>query len=334
MLFFTVLLGLTFTAQSQSYNFSVTTSTYANLTGSTSLNNGYTWDDPQYAIPIGFTFQYFNTAMDVIYIGYGLGAFLASDTSETGIYPIITPFGADIVDRAFDINSQEPTTGALSDISYKTEGVAGSRILKIEWKNVGFYGELAVDGISTDFTNFQLWLYEGTNAIEIHWGPALYSQPFFDFEDQTGPIVILFSGFDFDAEEVVGESLVLSGNGASPAMESISSVADVPFLNGTAPNGAVYVFSSTAIGTEETDNIISSTLSISPNPAKDFITVSINGEQSAVKEMRIVDLNGKLLQTVTGYRNSISVAGLIPGTYFMQITTAGGTATRKFVKGI
>jgi len=71
-----IICGLTFYAHSQSYEFTVSTNPYINLTGSTSLNGTAPWDDPEFEIPIGFDFQYFDTTIDKIYIddwGFGAG---------------------------------------------------------------------------------------------------------------------------------------------------------------------------------------------------------------------------------------------------------------------
>ncbi|MDB4088086.1 hypothetical protein N9544_00525 [Flavobacteriales bacterium] len=140
------------------YTFSTRTGTYTNLTGATSLTNGGTWDDPQLTIPIGFNFTLFNSTISTIYIeDYGLGADLTITDTETGIVPFFTPFISDIIDRGYDFIVGDAATGGLSPISYKLSGISGSRILKIEWKNAGFYSDIDDNGISTDYVNFQLW---------------------------------------------------------------------------------------------------------------------------------------------------------------------------------
>lgn len=62
-----VFCALAFNVHSQSYDFSATTGSYSDLVASTTLNKGMTWDDPQFTIPIGFNFQYFNTTLNHIY---------------------------------------------------------------------------------------------------------------------------------------------------------------------------------------------------------------------------------------------------------------------------
>ena len=56
------------------YTMKVETLKYEHLLGGTSLNNGSTWDDPHYAIPLGFNFTYFNSKFSTIYLSdLGLG---------------------------------------------------------------------------------------------------------------------------------------------------------------------------------------------------------------------------------------------------------------------
>lgn len=52
--------------------------------------------------------------------------------------------------------------------SYKTEGAAGSRILKLEFKNACLQKELETSTSSTLFCNYQIWFYENDKSIEFH----------------------------------------------------------------------------------------------------------------------------------------------------------------------
>ena len=323
--------GLTLNAQSQFYNFSVSTGSYSDLTGSTSLNNGITWDDPQFNIPIGFNFQYFNTTMNQIFVeDWGLGGELTSDTSETGILPLLIPYGADIIDRGSDTINFIGQAGSLSPLSYKLEGNIGSRILKIEWKNVGFYSDIDDDNISTDFTNFQLWLYEGTNDIEIHFGPNSITQPNLAFDDETGSYVGLFPEYDFDNDSLISNGIVLSGNPSSPNALSVDSIY-ANFLNGVIPNGVIYKFTNTAVGISEfTGNFVD--VSIYPNPSDGFINFSSDKMELSIKSISVLNTSG---QTVKGFNytsNAIDISDLNSGIYFVQIKTKSGISTKRLIK--
>jgi hypothetical protein len=110
--------------------------------------------------------------LDSVYFGMGLGGLVSSviDPNFEADYAIL-PFEADLIDRG------ELTGISQSPISYKMEGNAGSRILKIEWKNAGFVGEIGELGTLNDYVNFQVWLFEGSNDVEMHYGPNMVLNP-------------------------------------------------------------------------------------------------------------------------------------------------------------
>ena len=55
-------------AFSQEYSFELAQGTYTDLVDPISITNGLTWDDPEFAIPIGFDFQILETTMDSLFI--------------------------------------------------------------------------------------------------------------------------------------------------------------------------------------------------------------------------------------------------------------------------
>jgi hypothetical protein len=67
---------------------------------------------------------------------------------------------------------------------------------------------------------------------------------------------------------------------------------------------------------------------IFPNPAFDFI--SVNGTSSSA--VTILDISGKLIQSVTMVQQRIDVSDLAPGVYFVQANTAEGIQQKKFIK--
>ena len=144
------------------YTLTTLSEPYAELTGATSINNGEIWDDPEYTVPIAFPFELNGNPVSSIQF-VGSGALLAAPTSNPDVLTAVFPFENDLIDRG----SIDGTS--VSPLSYKLVGSAGSHILKIEWKNAGSYNE-SQSGTLDMFINFQLWLYEGSNTIEFHFG--------------------------------------------------------------------------------------------------------------------------------------------------------------------
>lgn len=69
---------------------------------------------------------------------------------------IIDPFHSALLD------SLQPTT----EISVRVDGKPGSKIAKIQWKNMNF------EGVSTEmFVNFQMWIYQWNGKVEFFYGP-------------------------------------------------------------------------------------------------------------------------------------------------------------------
>lgn len=289
---------------SNDYSFSITTGTYLNLTESISLNNNQIWDDPEFNLPIGFTFRLFDIAIDSLYSGFGVGGMLSSryDSNFDSLF-LILPFEADLIDRG-DISgvSQSP-------ISYKLEGTPGTRILKIEWRNAGFYEEGDLFGTLNDYINFQLWLYEGSNSIEIHFGANMVTNPILNYSGETGAVLGLS---DYD----LTNAYLLSGSPSNPIM-----VDSLVFLNGTPTDGDIYKFSKIVTGIDthkQTGNIARAF----PNPFHQSATVEINDGKLHNVELKVIDIFGRTVISILNIQTnvtSINRENLINGIYFFQL---------------
>ena len=323
---------LTASGFSQTYTFAAFPGGYSDLISSTSLNNGQVWDDPYYSVPIGFNFEYFGESLTNIEISdEGLGGLLtAGDCVADPTMSYLIAYGADIIDRGYD----GPVS--LSNISYKTEGAVGTRICKIEWNNVGFYdGTNDASGNKIDYLNFQLWLYETSNVIEIRFGPKSITEPLIDFEGETGSFVILAHDIDCNSGGILGHELILSGTPANPDFyDDVFSLEDtILFLNGVIPPLTVYRFTPASTASQ---NELSSTPSFSvvPNPAEDQISLFHEGNgTSKISDVSILDMSGKVLLSNLNFNAQIPVGELQSGMYFVQIVLKSGEVySEKFTK--
>ncbi|MBD2767202.1 T9SS type A sorting domain-containing protein [Hymenobacter sp. BT664] len=174
--------------QAQALNYITTgatnvVTTYTDLTTTgTAIATANTDDANSAAQPIGFTFNYNGATFTQFVLNTNgfikLGNLAPSSTamflSETPGTPSTDPF------QSADANIIAPfnidlTAGAAGNTEYRvaTTGASGSRICTIQWKNVR--DKASVN--PTQYTNmsFQVRLYEGTNVIELVYGPATAS---------------------------------------------------------------------------------------------------------------------------------------------------------------
>lgn len=299
------------------YTFSRTTGTYANLTGATSLNNNQIWDDPEYTVPIGFNFTLFDTTINTFNFGMGLGAMISTELDEyyQGDYAILV-FETDLIDRG-DISGT-----SQSPISYKVEGASGNRIFKLEWKNAGFYDEGDELGTLDDYVDVQLWLYEGTNDIEIHFGPIQVSDPDINYFGETGAMVGVGTVKDTNL-------YLLSGNPANPILENT-----IAYLNGTPSNGTIYRFSNTTSGIKSKHLSLANSKAY-PNPFQDYTILSIDAPNIQNAELNITDIFGRTVKTISNIQtNQIKIEreSLSNGVYFYHFTENGkALATGKLI---
>ena len=316
-------------SNAQVYNFSVTTGTFTFLVNSTSLNNGQVWDDPEYTIPLGFSFKYFDTTVTQLYLDdWGLGAELTTNNTESGSYGVIIPFGPDIMDRGSKFGGMTTETSE-SNISYETTGSAGSRICKIEWKNVGFYGDIEPDDISSDFANFQLWIYEGTNNLEVHFGPSSISDPTTTYEFLSGPNVALYPSYNFDSSDLDEKGYELSGDADNPSMVEVN-FAYENNLDGTVSNGKIFKFTNTSASTPKLKSM--NQISLLPNPAKSNFNILLKNKNLTEGKVEILNSIGQNVLTSSMLQEPINIEDLTTGVYSVILYTENEVHTTQLIK--
>jgi len=322
-----IFLLTTILLQAQIYEVSVDQGTYQTLEGATSVTNNMEWDDPDYTIPIGFDFVLYGNTFDSLYSNDNdITLFDENFDVNDSLYSIIIPMFADIIDLGYESGE------SLSSIAYSTEGEAGNQICKIEWRNAGFYEEFD-SSTENSFINVQLWLYEGTNEIEIHFGESEIADPFNIFEN-PGPLVGIVGRFD-DGLETFDEFLALEGDPASPsAVYHDSTGYDLYYetsLDSMPSSGTIYSFNLINVSTDEIHRL-SKQFSVQPNPAINSITLNSQMDKSKIRSISIYNNNGAFMKTIQADYDNINIEFLAPGMYNIQIQTDEGLATKRFVK--
>ncbi len=125
----------------------------------------------------------------------------------------------------------------------------------------------------------------------------------------------------------------------------------------TDANGTILAFGGGRFGTSETTNFCVSggiavplwqeddsyektliedanTLDLSPNPAKDNLTIYYNPTNDFDTNIQVIDITGKIIYEITSDNNQIhfDISDLIPGFYFVKLVSGEIVLSEKFVK--
>ncbi|HET6399574.1 MAG TPA: Ig-like domain-containing protein, partial [Candidatus Thermoplasmatota archaeon] len=128
------------------------------------------------AIPIGFSFQYFGTSYTNVHAhGYGALGFSTAQSFSNFVYPMTsanTP--NNIIAGIIDTDVNAGCAQAKGFVGYKTEGAPGDRVFIFQFtdlliRNGGACAQQCAAQANCGLTTYQVRLYEGTNAIEVHY---------------------------------------------------------------------------------------------------------------------------------------------------------------------
>lgn len=303
--------------QAQEYSMSTTSIAYTELSNPISVNEGLTWDDPDYEVPIGFNYDFMGSPINTLVFA-DLGGSLFAETPEAGA--LLYAYGADVVDRGADVNGQLYVPGSLSPISYQLEGQEGSRIFKLEWKNVGFYSDVSQNGAdATDYVNFQLWLFEDSGNWAVHHGPRSITNPEYSFDEEGGSFMLFTAGYDSTMDILDPGAMIIYGDPSDP----IVFVTEEPLVfddgfnfDGVIPENTQYLFGQDVnVGIEQ--SIRDQSLELHPNPASHYFTIQTADQEGLKMPIQIYTAAGKLVK-VADPTEPVQVSDLAEGLYIIQ----------------
>lgn len=302
------------------------------LSSSTLVNQGQFWDQPNYKIPIGFTFHLFSDSTDTLYLTPWTG-----NDAILNIHPVyantshvsyIFAHNSDLKDKdTFLVNSKSP-------ISFKTEGIAPWRICKLEFRNAGF--EL---GSYADSMNLQIWLFETSNNIEVKFGQSNYVTSSSNlYNGSQGPWIGLVDSLDRNSPvKLARKYYFLKGSSTSPTLDSTTSLTDTNPLGmtGHPPPDIVYRFSP-KIATKSPETYSSFLPNLSTKIKYSMPTKEIQVTIYATDKFHylLYDVNGRII--LRGYlhkgNHAIQTNFLPEGLYMLQLSAAKENFTYKFMK--
>lgn len=300
-------------AQPNHYRFEVKTDTYTELVNDIPLSQMVfaTGDPVEIKDVYGETFSYFNQPW-------------LMDTLTTGILVFPNALVEVVKDSTFIICDgllrQLDSIDNTSKISYKLEGASGSKILKVQWKNVKIRS-----GQPNNFVNLQIWLYQ-SGVIEYRYGPASASNAS-GYTQATGPSIgISYSAFSLT---LMFEKIWIYGTPPNIMIDSVRNL-NFPNIWGVPTNGTVYRFAPKNLSVGTIDK--SEDFSVYPNPANTVLNISTQAFGTPVKAA-LIDMQGKvvaeyLLDGQTK-EHHISIAALPNGIYEVLLQTKQQTTVRK-----
>lgn len=312
--------GIILRAQTPFYSFSQYTSAYSDLTSPTSLNNGNLWDfsiptayyqlNISSLLPFFLIFGDYNWDLRV----YGGMAKFYHSTAQQDYYMwgfgFFSPDG--MKDKGISIS--------LSPISYQVTGSSPNRILKIEWKNAGHVAA------SADYLNVQIWLYETTHVIEVHYGSSSITNA------STTQLGIGVGHTYVPTQNLIEDDFL--ENGPSNPVLSMSANA----FYGIPANGTVYKFTPSGAGVNELNSPLSA-IAVYPNPAiKGKMIIDSKNVKEKISELKISisDAQGKVMlqSSLSGKpQEEIDCSNFPAGTYLLRFSSAQGTLVKSIIIG-
>lgn len=315
LLSISILISISLCAQESPYYFSVSFDDYSALTESTSLNNGEIWDDPDHVIPIGFEFDFMGRIIEeFIMTSDFLGGGLMTMPDDDDTANVFFVYESDIIDAGYANGVSE------SNISYKLEGTEPNRIFKLEWDDCGFYNEYSEFGTSGNRVSFQLWVFEGTNNMEIHFGPNSIKNPDMVHSFTGAPIVALIQDVNFFTDELTG-IFYCSGHPDDATLEAsdnLDEVENATFLSADPQNGLIFRFGTSPVSVFEEEEL--DWVNVYPSHTRDrvYVNTILNDSQYAV-----YDAVGNLVANGILYKglNTVDFSELVAGVYFIRTSS-------------
>lgn len=320
-----ILLAFGIAANAQfNYDLTVRQETYQPLTTGTDITGGNVWDDEHFKVPLGFSFALDGQTITDFSLLSATGC--ATDTQSQLSAFLLTDL--DLQDRGYDSNI------AKSPIRYIVSGSAPNRIFKCEVANAGIYDEEAIYGTQDDSVNLQVWLYEGSNILEIHYGPTQLTYPADYFLFTGYPVVGFIRNIDFNSSTGSFDDLyMLQGNANAPIIDSVADIFSISGgLNSYPSSGTVYRFSPKPVSVNGVDADKNSIKLVS-NIGSDKVIVKKNNDQEAYYS--VLSMNGATMNisgTLARGNNDINISNLPNGMYLLHVQSKSSRQTYRIVK--
>jgi hypothetical protein len=257
-----------------------------------------------------WAFDNVNNALSIMSNGR---LYIGIDTTEFAILDVLYADSVVLADNS-------------SKISYKIDGPAGHRVLKVQWKNMRI-----ATGPAGNFINVQIWIYQETGVVEFRYGPRSANNASGYNDPVTGIYTgIWYSNLDFSVRY---EKMNLKGTPPNIIVDSALNL-NVPNLLGVPDSGTIYRFVPKAVATSVSSIKEDAAFEIYPNPAANEITGSLSSSRYATEAI-LVDISGRPVKafSIPSYAETfrLPVEDVVPGAYQLTLRSGNGSATRRVI---
>jgi hypothetical protein len=277
-----------------------------------SISGGDIWvEDDVYEVPLPFKFRFLDQYLTFIKINQA-NVFLPERNNN------IATFGNFLMWDLANKDSTKKDPVSLSPISYIVDSSSGSKIMKIQWLNAGYFFD------STMYLNVQVWLYEKTNNIEIRYGKSHVNLKYSQLNG-CGPLIGLEK-----VDTVAGldqYELFLKGNAGEPSAVGLNN-SGKKCLNDVPQEGSVYrfIFHDSAKLVEHYPH----DYQVYPNPTHGHLTAGLTGPEPYT--IRIMDVFGNTVFTEPVKNGQdVDLSYLRNGIYLVAIVEEAVVYTQKII---
>ncbi|SHK32368.1 T9SS type A sorting domain-containing protein [Hymenobacter psychrotolerans] len=282
------------------------------------LNNGAVWNrDSAFPVVLGFAFPFHNQSITSINVLARGVQFVGFGSMYMFVYN--TPFGGNLIQDRGIINGGT----SQSPVSYQLTGSPGSRIGKIEWRNAGPTQSSPSPPNPAEFVNCQLWLYEQSGRIEVHFGTSNVTASSFQNN-------FIFLKTFYNSMLAVAPIGTADNPGYQVDNCLPNTVCYGGYIVGNPAAGTVYRFApnpSFVMGVRAPKANVK--FEVYPNPATNQVSLAVEMPKPTDARVRFLDALGKTVQEVqlTAGQGSgaapavVSTANLAPGIYTVQVVS-------------
>lgn len=318
---------LSLTGLKAQYTFTDTAEVYTPLVNADTLPfSSWVWDDDFTRMGLPFQVNSFGNWYDSVLVESNGSLILYNNWSGsepwdvTDTLPAIMGFGEFLSNQGTgDLASKG---GGQSPVLMQVSGNPGAQILKLEWRNAGFYEDTSAQ--LTNFVNFQIWIHEISGNIEYHYGTSYIDA--ISFGGSVGPTIGI-APYDMNGNASSWD--LLSGIYVSGSTGSEIPTANYTQMTGAPGDSSVYLFYN--LSTVSVQEFSRDGFSLYPNPATEFCFVNSPGMELTVT---LFDASGRVISEQQSTNNSsvrLDLNGLEKGTYFVTVITETGVTTKPLI---